>query len=88
MSLRVKYVIVEADESRLTEDQVEVLQCLCHPEALTLIRLLSHLSFWYCDIGDCGVGELGKRCIVDRFEHAPRSILKDRVASDAIEDED
>jgi hypothetical protein len=83
-----QYIVVQADKAWLTKDQVKVLECLCHPEAFTFIGLLGRLALWYRDIGDSRVSKFSECRIVDSFKHAPRSVLQDRVARDAVQDED
>lgn len=37
MSLGIKHHILQRDEIAIREQQIEILQCLCHPEALHII---------------------------------------------------
>lgn len=86
MSLRVKYVIVEADESRLTEDQVEVLQRLRHPErlhAIAQLRLSRDSNITYSCVCEFRFSQVGN-C----RPHFPGGILESGVICDSVQDKD
>jgi hypothetical protein len=86
--LHLQYIVVQTNQTRLTENQVKVFERFCHPETFALIQFLRLLSFLNCDVCDSRIGKFGECCIIDRLKHAPCSILKGWVTSDAIEDED
>ena len=72
MRLRVKHIFVQTHNPRLTENQIEILQCLCRPEALytILFRGLTHR-----DVFELRVGEFGRGVFLDGLEHGSGGIL-------------
>ena len=41
---RIENVLVQWDNTRVTEEQIEILECLCQPECLHLVSL-----FWWLE---------------------------------------
>jgi hypothetical protein len=81
MGLRVQHPLIKADEIRLREKQVVVLERLGEPEALHFVaqaRLLLH------HIVDRTVGDLGTSGLDRGLEHTPAFVHPRGVASDAV----
>lgn len=81
-------IVIQADQARLAENQVEILERLGHPEALALVELERHLALGHRDISNSRVREFRHGGVLDGFKHAPGRVLQRRVARDAVEDED
>lgn len=83
-----QYILVQTDKTRLTEDQVKVLERFRHPEAFALVEFLGRFPFRDRDVGDGGVSILRISRVVDGLEHAPCSVLQTCIACDPVQDED
>lgn len=81
MRLRVKNIFIQADNIRLRENKIEILQRLCRPEALHLIFLLWWIG---CTISQSRMRDIRSRMLLDCLEHGPRFILQCRITRDAV----
>jgi hypothetical protein len=70
-----QYILIQIYEIRLAKDEIEVLQCLRHPEALTLIEFLRLLPSRDRDVCDGRVCVLSYGGVVNGFKHAPCGVL-------------
>lgn len=81
MRLRVQHPLIEADDVRLREEQVIILQGLRDPEAL---HLVAQLGGFARDVLDGAVGHVGAGGGEGGLEHLPALVLPDCVAGDAV----
>lgn len=81
----VQHIFVQADQTRVAEDQIEVFKRFSQPEALHAVYLgwidLRHIL-------DGGVCNIGSGCAFDALVHFPGNVLIGPIASDAVENKD
>ena len=81
MRFSVEDKIVQTYHIWFTENEVEVLQRFCQPEAFHTVILL-----WWClrDVSNCSIGKLRLSMGADCLEHLPCNILILRLARDSV----
>jgi hypothetical protein len=85
MRLGIKHPLVQTNNIRLTEHQIEILQRLRRPEALHAIILLRRDLR---HVNERRVSELRSGAAFDGFEHCPGAVEEALVAGDAVEEEE
>jgi hypothetical protein len=85
MSFCIEDIIIETDQARIAEDEIEILQGLCCPETLHAVRLG---SIWVAHIHDGRICDVRLRMLVDALPHFPRHLLELLVTGDSIQNED
>lgn len=85
MRLSVKHPLIQTQDIRLAEQQIEILQRFSQPEAF--LRIILHRRGTR-DVVDGRVAELRVRVFLDRLEHGPARIAVVGVPCYAVEVED
>lgn len=82
MCFSIEDKLIQADQVRLTEDQVKVLESLSSPKTFHAI------IFWcrgICNISECRICKLCLSVLGYVGEHLPGLLLQQRIACDAVE---
>ena len=82
-----QHMIVQTDDVRLTEDQIEILQRLRRPKTLHLIDQRHRLTGGLLDIEQTRKCNLRPCSARDGQKHGPRLFQQRRIARHSIEDE-
>ena len=85
MRFRIQNILIQTNDTRLAENQIEILQRLRRPVALHAIH-----SLWllFRDIVERRIRYVRLGRILDSAKHPPRPVLQRLITCDAVKNED
>ena len=86
MGLGIKYPVVQADQLRLREYEVKILQRLTKPETFHRVRLAWLFAMFGIHIPYRGIGQLCVCQLINGVPHAPCRVLPCGISRNAIHD--
>lgn len=82
MCLSIEYILIQADQLRLSEDQVEILESLGHPKRLHSISF--GWIFRHRAIVESSMRDIGDCVLDDTVEHRPSSFTQTSITRNTI----